>query len=1270
MSSYPDYSNDNFNDILNKYEFSINKPENKKSFLYQEPHQILVRNFISKPTVYENILLYHQLGTGKCHAINTPILMHDGTIKLVQDIQIGDSLMGDDSTPRTVLSLARGTDKLYDIIPIKGESYTVNEEHILCLHVSGYPRVLTTPKSYIVQWVENNAFCSLVFSSSDQAFSYQQSITEPQIIEITVRDYLQLSPSKKALLKGYKVPVSFPESSVPLNPYLVGMWFANKKLSETQHLSESELELLKSYTRIPHIFKCNSLSNRLSLIAGLLDTSSRYIHGCFEILKPQTDSDICEDIIYISRSIGFACYKHNVTFNDKPHYRIIISGDGLDTLPLKSNIKPATRKQIKNPLVTGISVVFNRVDNYYGFTLNGNCRYLLGDFTVTHNTCSSISIAEGFKEYVYNMDKKIVVLIKNKNIQKNFLNELISKCTDGEYVDDTNRDLYFGVNLPKNQELQNTKKELVNKIHRQINKTYQFLTYGTFVNRVLGAKEFEKDEMGRNTTKIKRVNGEIQRKRAKNAIKNFNNTVIIVDEAHNVTNNDVYIALYQVLSRSYNYRLILLTATPMYDNPKEIFEISNLLNINSPSLQLPIRNQLLKNDSIVTRSQSPLINNKVLKGGIITLTENGLEQLKKSLYGKISFIKANTDTNPKKIEIGDDLIPNRIGTTKIVYCEMSKYQYIVYLEALKLDIKSDSKFDISSAIQNLEASENINEIATISKSSSLYKNSSDASTMCYPNKLFGKQGFLSVFTKSNGGYSLNDKTILTTNLSEYSSKLFNLLENIQTSPGNIFIYSNYVSYGGTSLLKQLLLYNGYKEYKSRSSMEYKSFVVFDESTNLETREKYRRIFNSIQNKDGKLIKIIIGSPIISEGITLKNVRQVHILEPSWNMSRINQIIGRAVRNYSHHALEPSDRNVEIFKYVSIYTPSKTLTNSTLYQFFIDKEKYILAEEKDRSNKKVERLLKQISFDCEINKSRNLITSELDGSPECDYTSCNFECDIKTVDIENTQIPVDKSTYNLNIQTFDKFDIMYILTILRELFKKYFIWHIDDIISHFATLEPHVSKESIYATLGHVIDNKILFTDMYNRDGFIINKNGYYIFNSTDIDINSSFYSKILDFSVDKNKYTLNEFVENKFNTNIVEPSDSKDKKTKQKTQVETVSLSDDDIAFNNHIIQHNNIFGTYRQRGTKDYPFGPIDGKFRIVDSRSLTSTDDDKRKVISGMWIGSYKKPQLIDIATYLNIDFTKYYKQSSVSIEDLDKEQLGKLLEKYLNDENLVLK
>ena len=104
-------------------------------------HQKIVRDYMNLYTPYRGLLLYHGLGSGKCHAKNTPIMMSDGTIKMVQDIQVGDLLMGDDSKPRKVMSLARGKDKMYDIIPIKGETYRVNQEHILCLRAAGFPKI-------------------------------------------------------------------------------------------------------------------------------------------------------------------------------------------------------------------------------------------------------------------------------------------------------------------------------------------------------------------------------------------------------------------------------------------------------------------------------------------------------------------------------------------------------------------------------------------------------------------------------------------------------------------------------------------------------------------------------------------------------------------------------------------------------------------------------------------------------------------------------------------------------------------------------------------------------------------------------------------------------------------------------------------------------------------------------------------------------------------------------------------------------------------------
>lgn len=130
--------------LSEKREFNL--PKRSKNVQYLESHQLLVRNYISRYTPYDNVLLYHFLGQGKCMKRDTPILMYDGSIKMIQDIKENELVMGDDSTPRRVLSLARGEDLMYDIIPVKGEKYTVNSEHILCLKASGFPRFIDSKK--------------------------------------------------------------------------------------------------------------------------------------------------------------------------------------------------------------------------------------------------------------------------------------------------------------------------------------------------------------------------------------------------------------------------------------------------------------------------------------------------------------------------------------------------------------------------------------------------------------------------------------------------------------------------------------------------------------------------------------------------------------------------------------------------------------------------------------------------------------------------------------------------------------------------------------------------------------------------------------------------------------------------------------------------------------------------------------------------------------------------------------------------------------------
>ena len=70
-------------------------------------------------------------GLGKCFAPGTEILMFDGTVKCVEDIKEGEQVMGVDSSPRTVVGLAHGTETMYRVTPVKGDPYVVNESHIL-----------------------------------------------------------------------------------------------------------------------------------------------------------------------------------------------------------------------------------------------------------------------------------------------------------------------------------------------------------------------------------------------------------------------------------------------------------------------------------------------------------------------------------------------------------------------------------------------------------------------------------------------------------------------------------------------------------------------------------------------------------------------------------------------------------------------------------------------------------------------------------------------------------------------------------------------------------------------------------------------------------------------------------------------------------------------------------------------------------------------------------------------------------------------------------
>ncbi len=362
------------------------------------------------------IIIAARPGMGKCLGKGTNVLMFDGSLKKVEDIQQNELLMGDDSTPRKVLSIARGCEKMYWIHQNKAISYRVNESHILSLKRS------------------RNSI----------------KFVKGEVLNITVKKYLEQSDKFKSNYKGYKVAVEFEEKTTILEPYYLGLWLGDGH-SYSQRITNIDLEVINylndyairleselvTYTQenrtnnygivnrkkpdleefniniqselrqlnllqnkhIPNDFLINSYENRLQLLAGLIDADGYYTNefNCFEIV--QKSEKLAKQIKFLCDSLGFRTSLKNKKTSIKSTgfvgeaFRVRFFGN-LDIVPTKIERKKAKISTSKiDWKVTGIKVEYDKVDDYYGFEIDGNRLFLLEDMTVTHNTAFVLSMA-------------------------------------------------------------------------------------------------------------------------------------------------------------------------------------------------------------------------------------------------------------------------------------------------------------------------------------------------------------------------------------------------------------------------------------------------------------------------------------------------------------------------------------------------------------------------------------------------------------------------------------------------------------------------------------------------------------------------------------------------------------------------------------------------------------------------------------------------------------------------------------------------------------
>jgi len=205
-----------------------------------------------------------------------------------------------------------------------------------------------------------------------------------------------------------------------------------------------------------------------------------------------------------------------------------------------------------------------------------------------------------------------------------------------------------------------------------------------------------------------------------------------------------------------------------------------------------------------------------------------------------------------------------------------------------------------------------------------------------------------------------------------SPKFIRIIFNIEKSKGTILIYSNYVDMEGLKILKIYLSFIGYiyisddKEFNlstEKLKKDGKRFCEFHGGIEKEIRKNHKEIFNKSENKYGKFIKIIMISPAGAEGISLNNVRQVHIIEPYWNEVRIEQIIGRALRYCHHKDLPLNERKVDIFRYKMTRINMKETTDEKLENISRKKNNLLLS---------FIDAVKEVAIDCELFKNHNMM----------------------------------------------------------------------------------------------------------------------------------------------------------------------------------------------------------------------------------------------------------------------------------------------------------
>ena len=236
---------------------------------------------------------------------------------------------------------------------------------------------------------------------------------------------------------------------------------------------------------------------------------------------------------------------------------------------------------------------------------------------------------------------------------------------------------------------------------------------------------------------------------------------------------------------------------------------------------------------------------------------------------------------------------------------------------------------------------------------------------------------------------------------QFSSKFASIIELTLNSNGPVFIFSNWLTYG-VEPLAAILEACGLVSFDKQAPGVNGKYFIWSSETKTKDKDgtlikKARNTFNSFENRNGELLKVILGTRSVMEGVSFRNVKQVHITEPWWNESRIEQILARASRFCSHSNLPADEQFVDIYRHYSVLPSADDADVMSMFAdigvsynfrqlatFGIEQKMLMSSIKKQAINTELELILKSCAIDAELNKNGNIIRLEENVIPTGGY----------------------------------------------------------------------------------------------------------------------------------------------------------------------------------------------------------------------------------------------------------------------------------------------